>query len=150
MAVIDGSTNQVTTFVPLPCCLQQGTAVAVSPITGNVYVGGPVDQLTSDIFEINGQTNQVIKTISVSGTTSGIAVNPVTAGIYVVNFSIFGGTGSVLVINSQTNQVTGSICVGLSPGPVAINPHTGIVYVGNHGGNPPPGTVSVISPSPPS
>jgi YVTN family beta-propeller protein len=143
--LIDASTNQVTTYsTGIPA-----TAVTVSPITGNVYASGPVDQLTSDVVEINGQTNQVITTFPVSGSTGGIAVNPITSNIYAAIHSVSDGAGSVSIINSQTNQVTGSISIGSYPSGLAINPNTGTVYVANSGGGSVPGTVSVISPSTP-
>ena len=96
--LIYGSTNQVTTYsTGIPA-----TAVTVSPITGNVYASGPVDQLTSDIVEINGQTNQVITTFPVSSTIGGIAVNPVRSNIYAAIHSIFDGSGSLC--NKKSNK----------------------------------------------
>jgi YVTN family beta-propeller protein len=68
----------------------------------------------------------------------GVAANPKTNTIYVVNQTV---AGTVSVINGRTNTVVATIPVGINPEEAAVNPKTNTIYVTNDGG----GTVSVIS-----
>jgi YVTN family beta-propeller protein len=79
----------------------------------------------------------VTATITVGSEPSGVAVDPATGTVYVVNYV----GGSVSVIDEATATVTDTVAVGAGPGAVAVDPATHAVYVANGGA----GTVSVIS-----
>src|SRR5215831_2434258 len=89
---------------------------------------------------INGKTNTVTDTISLSTNSVGygassIDVNPSTNVVYVVN-----GNHKVSVINGKTNTVTDTISLVNGAYMLAVNPSTNVVYVVNYANN----AVSVI------
>jgi YVTN family beta-propeller protein len=67
-------------------------AVAVSPLTGDVYVTN-IENGTVSV--ISGQTNTVTVTIPVGNGPVGVAVSPLTGTVYVANV----GDGTVSVIS---------------------------------------------------
>ena len=79
----------------------------------------------------------VTATIPVGSNPSGVAVDPVTHTVYVINY--YGGT--VSVIDAATRAVTATVPVGSNPDAVAVDPAARTVYVTHslYGG-----TVSVI------
>jgi YVTN family beta-propeller protein len=85
---------------------------------------------------IDGPTDKVIKTISVGSNPVGVAINPSTGRVYVVN----AGSRTVSVIDGSFDGVISTILVGANPLGVAVNPRTSRVYVANSLSN----TVSVI------
>lgn len=101
-------------------------AVRVNPITNHIYVAG-----SFDVTIIDGETNQIIETITVNtssqGGLRGIGVNPITNLIYVANF--FDNT--VSVIDGNTNQVIDTIIELDTPHGVEVNPSTNVIYVVN-------------------
>lgn len=78
----------------------------------------------------------VVATIHVGGRPSGVAVNPVTNRIYVVNEL----DNNLYVIEGATNTVIAVIAVGGLPVDVAVNPVTNRIFVANESDD----TVSVI------
>lgn len=88
---------------------------------------------------INTNTNNVVKTIPIGHSPSGIAINSEGTLVYVANW----GDGNISVINTATNSVIATIAVGNNPNGVAINPAGTRVYVTNFGSN----SVSVIDTS---
>ena len=78
----------------------------------------------------------VVATIHVGGRPSGVAVNPVTNRIYVVNEL----DQNLSVIEGATNTVIALIPVGGLPVDVAVNPATNRIFVANESDD----TVSVI------
>ncbi|MHB8086460.1 MAG: YncE family protein [Dehalococcoidia bacterium] len=78
----------------------------------------------------------VVATVHVGGWPSGVAVNPVTNRIYVVNQL----DHNVSVIEGATNTVIAVIPVGGAPMDVAVNPATNRIFVTNETDD----TVSVI------
>jgi len=70
----------------------ESDAVAVSPLTGDVYVTNINDGTVS---VISGRTNTVIATILVGNGPVGVAVSPLTGAVYVTNV----GDGTVSVIS---------------------------------------------------
>ena len=79
----------VTATIPVG---SESDAVAVSPLTGDVYVTNINDGTVS---VIGGQTNTVIATILVGNGPVGVAVSPLTGDVYVANV----GDGTVSVIS---------------------------------------------------
>jgi YVTN family beta-propeller protein len=114
--------------------------VAVSPVTGDVYVtnsGSP----TMPVMVIDPTTNHVIHTMNLLQ-ARGVAVSPTGtfAGDVYVSYD-HNGLPAVAVINPATSAVT---TISLPPGnlgQVAVSPVTGDVYVTD----PVEGTLSVIS-----
>ena len=87
---------------------------------------------------IDGATNAVTSTISVSARPVGVAVDPTTDTVYVANYN----GNNFSVINGSTNFVAHIISVGSSgPNGVAVDPATDTVYITNYNSN----TVSVIN-----
>ncbi len=127
VTVINGSTNATST-------VSVGTypvAVAVNPVTNNIYVA---NFASNNVTVINGGTNATT-TVAAGAGPNAIAINSVTNKIYVVNED----GGSVTVIDGVTNSTT-TVTVGLDPETIALNPVTNKIYVANDGGN----TVTVI------
>jgi YVTN family beta-propeller protein len=62
---------------------------------------------------------------------TGIAVNPTTGHVFVVN----SGANSVTVIDGPSMSVMATVAVGNNPGMAAANPSTSRVYVGNRADN---------------
>ena len=123
--------------------------VAISPMTGRIYVADGNDDTVSVIngrkdtvtSTINGRTDTVTGTIPVGLQPDAVAVSPRTGKIYVTNTNISDGSaGTVSVISGRTGTVTGTIPVGRGPAGVAVSPRTGKIYVTNYQD----GTVSVI------
>ena len=83
---------------------------------------------------------QTIDNVSSGGfDASGIAINPTTNKIYIVNADI--GDNSVTIIDGSTDTVIVTIAVGSHPRQAAANPITNKIYVTNFNSD----TVSVIS-----
>jgi YVTN family beta-propeller protein len=78
-------------------------------------------------------------TVTVTNGPEGIAANPTSGYVYVVNPS----TNGLSVVDSSTSTVIATVSVGSFPWGVAVNPGTGLVYVTNYGA----GTVSVVNES---
>ena len=103
VSVIDGTTNTVTTTIPV------GTnpyGVAVSP-SGTIYVANKDD---NSVSVIDGTTNTVTATVPIGAAPYGIAVSP-SGTIYPTN----SGDNSVSVIDGTTNTVTATVPVGAGP-----------------------------------
>jgi YVTN family beta-propeller protein len=129
LTVIDGRKDKVITNIQIP---PVAYAVTVDPIHNIVYVGGAYLNLDgsisgSEIVAINGATNKIIKTISVTSTPTspgiqGLAVNWRTGDVYAAN----GSDNEVDVIHNF--QVTARVAVGGNPYGVAVNQMHGTVY----------------------
>lgn len=137
LLVIDGTTDQAVTTIPLP---NGGTptAIAVNPVTNMIYIiyAGP------HVSAINGATWAVSDIPYPSGTgPEAVVVNPVTNEIYVANASDSGNGNSVSVIDGATNTVTTTIALPTlaQPSGLGINTVTNTIYTLNVGS-----TVSVI------
>ncbi|MCL2106738.1 MAG: PQQ-binding-like beta-propeller repeat protein [Oscillospiraceae bacterium] len=99
---------------------------------GYVFVLGG----TGAISVLDPVTHEVVRTINIGGSLSGIALNPNTRMAYVSNAA----NNSVYALDTQTGEIAAQIPVGASPGKPAVNPSTNLVYVPNTAD----GTVSVI------
>ena len=76
--------------------------------------------------------NSVVKTVKVGKNPQGVAVNPKTNIVYVVNYN----DNTMSVIDGKTdNTVTSIIKVGTNPSSVAVNPNTNTLYVGIQASN---------------
>src|ERR1700730_3223427 len=71
----------VTATIPVG---SESDAVAVSPLTGDVYV---TDLNDGTVSVISGQTNTVIATIPVGTSPDGVAVSPLAGDVYVTNIN---------------------------------------------------------------
>lgn len=121
--------------------------IAVNPDTNKIYVsdrfhhvqGSKQDPLDTKISIMDGNTNNIV-TKNVGFNPEGIAVNPSTNTIYVVDNT----NDVVAVIDGNTDEITNRIATGgLVASEVVVNPNVGKIYVTNQYSN----TVSVIDSS---
>ena len=82
------------------------------------------------------QLGNTVATVSVGEAPIGIAVNPNTKMIYVVNQI----SNTASVIDGKTNAVIKNIQTGMNPAGIAVNPNTNMIYQVNPGAD----TVSMI------
>jgi DNA-binding beta-propeller fold protein YncE len=122
LVIINGSTDQVVTTLPLSIYETYSPAIAVDPVTNAVYVAATVKPQNSgpgdSLYVVSGATDTVVSTPAGSaGDMFGVAVDPSTNTIY---YSI--GYG-LEVINGTTNTVSttetgfhsGTFAVGVNP-----------------------------------
>ena len=152
--VISGKTNKIIASVPVAYDSEPSGEpidpyeVAVSPVTGVVYVVSDGYRAGNLITVISWKTNKVAAVIpnevAYWGGPGAIAISPKTGTVYVANDL----SSDVSVISGKTNTVTGLISGLLHPQELAANPVTGNVYVesvaDNIAGNN-SGALSVIS-----
>ena len=125
IAVLDGSTNNITTTINV-----LAAAIAINPVTNKVYAAG------RGVTVIDGTTDTVEQTIlELVGGFQSVAVNPMTNIIYAANTDI----SSLTVINGATNQVTATVQLLMDfgnrttmvrPSLLAVNSVTNKVYIG--------------------
>jgi YVTN family beta-propeller protein len=127
ISVIDGTTNQIVTDIPVPGL--DPSTIAINPSTNVIYAADG-----NTISVIDGTTNQIVADIPVPGLDpSTISINPSTNVIYaanelyVTNSSDWNNT--ISVIDGTTNQIVADIPVpGLDPSTISINPSTNVIY----------------------
>lgn len=98
--VIDTTTDQVVATVNVPA-----VAVAVNIATNKIYV----DDFESNIYVIDGKTNNILRDISLPEGLENLAVNPVTNRIYVAE-DVF--PGRVAVIDGSNDTVVTTVSGG--------------------------------------
>jgi YVTN family beta-propeller protein len=128
--VVDTRTKQVTATVNVPA-----VGVAVNDATDKIYIS----DFNSNVYVIDGRTNNILKDIALPTGVENLAVNPVTNRIYVATeANLF---GHVVVIDGASDQVITTVQDGgeLSFN-VAVDVIHNIVYVADEFG-----TVSVIN-----
>src|SRR5579864_1816302 len=116
IAFIDGATNAITPDIA------SGSVVAVDTVTNMIYGG----YTSTAVGIINGATNAgryVAVSVPISG---GMAVNPVTNKLYVVNSS----SNCITVVDGATNT-TATASTDIAPVAVAVNPVTNKAYTAN-------------------
>jgi YVTN family beta-propeller protein len=84
----------------------------------------------NSVTVINGATNAVTATLPTDIEPYSIAINPVTARVYVAN--ILGD--DVTVLDEATNG-TATLAAASAPTAVAVNPATNTVYLANNASN---------------
>lgn len=130
LAVIDGSTDTVTDNITVPV---GASLPAVNILTNRVYVATCdfyVYPTPCTVTVVNGYSGSVVTSIPVTTTDgnglTGIAVDPVTANVYVAN----GSDNVIDIISGFTNKVVGSISLGgVSPYGIVFNPINRLLYV---------------------
>lgn len=154
--VIDGRSNNVVTNIPVG---HSPSSVGVNPKTNEIFVtnrGFPADGVITTVTDsmsvsvINGDTNKVIKTMSVGSSPEGIAVDPIANIIYVAN----SGSYSVSVLNGSDDRSKALANVNLVTKNfaelpqvynlatyLAVNPKTNKVYITGEDAN----VVSVLN-----
>ena len=170
VSVINGTSNQVITNIPMPD--YTSSDIAINSQTNTIYVlDGSV------IHVIDGKTDSIVNNFSWGKSSNeGIGVNTATNRIYVSNsnnsvsvidgtthqviatiqgttYGFVGvnmvtdkiyvsssGTTAVSVIDGATNSLVGQVLVGQNPYGIGVNTAMNKIYVGNSGS----GTVSVI------
>jgi YVTN family beta-propeller protein len=121
VSVINASTNQVETTIPLGG--QSGAySIAFNPSNGNMYV---TNKGSNTVSVIDSNNNQVNKTISVGSNPIDIAFNPSNNNMYVTNQE----SNTITVIDSTNNEVTYTIPVGNHPSEIIFNPVDKNIYI---------------------
>jgi len=126
VSVIDGVSNSVVATIPMGMG-SEPWGVDADPSTNRIYVtvlsaGG------ESVSVIDGASNLVVATIPISSSALGVAVNPSTNRIYIVNDD----SNYVSVIDRASNTVVVTVPVGSVPRGVAVNPSTNGIYVTNY------------------
>lgn len=130
LAIVNGQSDTVIKTVTIP---KVGHVVAVDIVANVVYVGGSFVDANgvkqSQVAVLNGWTNTVERTIQVSTTAGGgiqgIAVDPVTGNVYVVDAS----DSAIAVIHRGGTAVNNEIALGGTPSSISVNPLNRQVYV---------------------
>ncbi len=138
IAVIDGTTNTVTTTVA-------GSAswgVAVNSATNKIFVtnnfNDPDDGYDDDTVTVIDGSNNSVSVLPSPGEPQSIAINSANNRAYVANYE----NSAVTIIDGATNQAW-AIAVGLNPSAIAVSANPNLVFVANKGSN----SLSVIDPS---
>ena len=129
--VINGLDNSTGT---LPLNVPAGqiwypTVVAVNMANNKVYVVSQVDGGNGTVTIINGDTNDLLATVTVEKMPCAVAVNLTNNKVYVANR----GSDKVTVIDGGTNIPISTITVGTTPWAIAVNTQTNKIYVVNKG-----------------
>jgi YVTN family beta-propeller protein len=98
--VVNTTTNQVVATVNVPAA-----GVAVNIATDKIYVS----DFDSNVYVVDGRTNNILKDISLPTGVENLVVNPVTNRIYVAE-DLF--PGKVAVIDGATDQVITTVNAG--------------------------------------
>ena len=130
LAVIDGKNDVLLQNIPVPF---GASFAAVNYVTNLIYVTGcntNVIPSPCTVTVINGKTNAVVSTISITTTPGfgllGIVANPINGLVYVANAS----DNVIDIIDGCSNKLTGTIDLnGNSPFAIAINPILNKLYV---------------------
>jgi DNA-binding beta-propeller fold protein YncE len=130
LAVIDGNKDVLLQNISVPF---GASFVAVNYVTNRVYVTGCNNNVTPSpctVTVINGKTNAVISTISITMTPGlglfGIVANPINGLVYVAN----GSDNVIDIIDGCENKLAGTIDLnGNSPFAIALNPVLNRLYV---------------------
>jgi YVTN family beta-propeller protein len=134
VTVVDGSTNAITTTIPLPA---RPLGIAVDQVTDTVYVSLEAATSTSApaVDVINGKTNTVTATITlpVGSVPDGVAVDSSTHTVYVAEY----GAAAVAVIDGSANSVTTTVSTGSGTRPLelAVDETSDVVWVSEAHGN---------------
>lgn len=131
ITVIDEDSGQSVATIQI--CNDPVPPVRVDEATGRVYVVCSTGQA---LDVINGNTNKVIASVSVTPYPEGVAFNTATGRIYVADEgnqdssanSDDDGT-TITVIDGQTFQVLGTLQVGRGPDGVEADPQLRRIYV---------------------
>jgi YVTN family beta-propeller protein len=89
---------------------------------------------------VDTTNNQIVTTIAVDPSPTGIAINPTTRRVFVA----CAGGGCVSVIDTALNAVVGKVYVGGNPEGVAVDPALSSVYVTSTHDGTGAGVLSVI------
>lgn len=127
--VINGANDTVTTTIAVYEALQ----LAVNPVTNRIYIAA-ANPNSGEVTVIDGNTNQVVTNIEISGSdfTAFVDIDPVHNLVYATDVNTTGSpNGVVAVINGATDSVTSTIVVPGEPTQIAVNPFTRLLYVAN-------------------
>jgi len=130
LAVINGSSNTVTTTIPLT----SGAAFVTADYLANrIYVAGcnyQVSPVACIVTVIDGKSYTAVATIPITttpgGGLTGITVNPLSGLVYVANAN----DNVIDIVNGRQAKLIGSISLnGNSPSAIALNPILNLLYV---------------------
>jgi YVTN family beta-propeller protein len=127
--VINASSDAVTATITVPQALQ----LDVNAATNRIYIAD-ANPNEGEVTVIDGNTNQVVTNIDISGSnfTSFVAVDPVHNLVYATDANNTGDSnGVVAVISGATNAVATTITIPGEPTQIAVNPSTRLLYIAN-------------------
>jgi DNA-binding beta-propeller fold protein YncE len=97
----------------------------VDQTTHNAYaIQSGFDSVSNQVFVINGPTYAKTGTIALASTSSRVAVNPQTHGVYVTL-----SPANLATIDGTTKAVVDTMSFSGGPTDVTVNPLTGLIYV---------------------
>jgi YVTN family beta-propeller protein len=118
VSVFDTKSEVKQADIPLD---QDPSDVAVNDATNRVYVANYFG--TNGLSVIDGNTNQVIKTVGGVQFAARVVTDPTTNRVYVSR------TEAVLVLDGATDEIVGQIGLPyFGPGDLVVHPETGTVY----------------------
>jgi YVTN family beta-propeller protein len=155
ISVINGSTNSVTSTIPLPNTGSYGYPAGLTYDDANGFLY--VRMASYYVAVVNTSSEVVVVTINVGWDASArdLVYDSVNREVYVDSWNNFGnGTAVVQAINRSTDAINGSnVLVGpnvtlqRSAGAVAVDPENGLVYVFSAGSATdwPNGNLSIVN-----
>ena len=121
--IIDGTTNH--DMASIASGNGDLVDVAVDQTTHNAYaIQSGFDSVSNQVFVINGPTYAKTGTIALASTSSRVAVNPQTHGVYVTL-----SPANLATIDGTTKTVVDTMSFSGGPTDVTVNPLTGLIYV---------------------
>jgi DNA-binding beta-propeller fold protein YncE len=105
--VLNADNNSVITSLTnvVPGGSRNSGGIAVNPITHRVYVSGGAGFGGNNVAIIDGNTNQLVKTVSAGAIPGPIAINTKTNKVFVANTGAGSVDNSVTVINGASDSV---------------------------------------------
>jgi YVTN family beta-propeller protein len=125
VTVINGASN---TFSATVTVAPQPVALAIDPVTNQIYVAG--FSFTNGMLTVIAGGTNVASNLPVGSDPFDLAINPVTNKIYVGNV----GSGNVTVIDGATNGTATALAESF-PSAVGVNPATNFFYVTDESAN---------------
>jgi DNA-binding beta-propeller fold protein YncE len=135
------STDSNSIVATLANVVPQGSSnfggAAANPVTHRVYVGGGAGFGGNNVAIIDGNTNQLVKTVTAGALPGPIAINTTTNRIFVANTGAGSVDNSVTVINGATDSVATTLSnthsnTGDAVTGVTADEATNTIYVGDN------------------
>ncbi|NHN28212.1 YncE family protein [Paenibacillus agricola] len=102
--------------------------IILNPVMNRLYVTSAQVSVKGRLFVINGNTNRVIKTLTIPTFTS-VLINPNTNHLFISEFPET-GTAPLSVYNGSSLKRIASLRTSKRSGNLALNPRTNRIYVG--------------------
>lgn len=125
--VLNGADDTEIANIALP----GASSFAINQTTGRIFVRSFQSQQNHNLTAIDGNTNAVVSTVTLSNSLSTIAINEVTNRLYIGTMTDFNdeSTSNILFMNGNTLAIEKTLPIPLSPGRISVNAATKTVYV---------------------